>query len=495
MKDQTMFHISTRHRKVLMGFPRRAFLVLTFVIWVEPPVLGRAEAEEATVASVTPITRQVLQLNRPVGRIFAGTSEALLAFDYELSEFQLIDAATGAIADTQKTEGAPLNLTTYYVGQNKWEFLYTQKNDDPSRKRFSLGILMSKKRNYFTSINVLDNIPDTFLSPSAKYIFGISKGGMDIITWDRSFVTNNRVYNIGGLRDRIDKFAKLYPYDLIVFRDSNYMLAITPHEHMASLLNVRDGYPEDTVYVEELSVGDPAHYSSFSPDMALGGAGTVVIANGEAEVLTVMSVIPGNIPQIDRPLQISLRSLSALTTGNRKVLVAANHSLSVILVGTVGSNELAVFRKVGGALEELKPVELNFPIIDIAVLPRSLRSSDNEIFVFLGDDKRTLQIEPDIAALIEPRPIEAHDPAEQAFPSNQVDRDSVARLQRALTTLGFSVGVIDGMPGRVTTAAVRAFQFKGGLKVTGVLDQETREALNNAVSQLTPADRSYVLSP
>jgi hypothetical protein len=273
------------------------------------------------------------------------------------------------------------------------------------------------------------------------------------------------------------------------------MLAINPRESMASLLSVREGYPEDTVYIKELSVDDPAHYSSFSPDAAYGGTGTLVIANSETEVLTVVSVIPGSIPQIERPLQISLKSLGTLAGGNRNVVVAANRDLSVILVGTVGGKRLAVFRKLGGALEELKPVEVNFPIIDIAVLPRAHPSRESEVFVFLRDDKRTLQIEPDIAALVESGPTESHDPAELAFPSSQLDRTAVARLQRALTALGFSVGTIDGMPGRVTTSAVRAFQFKRGLEVTGILNEETREALNEAINQLAPVDRSYVFAP
>lgn len=48
---------------------------------------------------------------------------------------------------------------------------------------------------------------------------------------------------------------------------------------------------------------------------------------------------------------------------------------------------------------------------------------------------------------------------------------------------------------RAETSAVRAFPVQRRLKVTGVLDQETREALNEAVNQLAPADRSYVLTP
>lgn len=53
----------------------------------------------------------------------------------------------------------------------------------------------------------------------------------------------------------------------------------------------------------------------------------------------------------------------------------------------------------------------------------------------------------------------------------------VIEIQRALMARGFDPGVIDGVWGRRTAAAVRAFQSSRGLLVDGVVGPRTREAL------------------
>jgi len=54
----------------------------------------------------------------------------------------------------------------------------------------------------------------------------------------------------------------------------------------------------------------------------------------------------------------------------------------------------------------------------------------------------------------------------------------VTELQKALTTLGFYKGAIDGYFGPLTQAAVKAFQKKYGLPVTGYFGPLTRAKLN-----------------
>ncbi len=50
-------------------------------------------------------------------------------------------------------------------------------------------------------------------------------------------------------------------------------------------------------------------------------------------------------------------------------------------------------------------------------------------------------------------------------------------LQRRLKALGFDPGPIDGIPGRLTAAGVRAFQAARGLPQTGIADAATVRAL------------------
>lgn len=58
----------------------------------------------------------------------------------------------------------------------------------------------------------------------------------------------------------------------------------------------------------------------------------------------------------------------------------------------------------------------------------------------------------------------------------------VKALQRALTSLGYPVGGIDGVYGKVTADALSRFQAKAGLKPDGVLGPLTLQALQNALA-------------
>ena len=55
--------------------------------------------------------------------------------------------------------------------------------------------------------------------------------------------------------------------------------------------------------------------------------------------------------------------------------------------------------------------------------------------------------------------------------------DRVRTLQTALEAIGFEVGTIDGVFGRGTDQAVRAFQEWYGLPVTGVVDIDTANGI------------------
>lgn len=60
-------------------------------------------------------------------------------------------------------------------------------------------------------------------------------------------------------------------------------------------------------------------------------------------------------------------------------------------------------------------------------------------------------------------------------------------LQAALDRAGYSPGIIDGLVGRKTASAIRAFQTAKGLSVTGTLDKATRLALGvDAAPATTP---------
>jgi peptidoglycan hydrolase-like protein with peptidoglycan-binding domain len=55
--------------------------------------------------------------------------------------------------------------------------------------------------------------------------------------------------------------------------------------------------------------------------------------------------------------------------------------------------------------------------------------------------------------------------------------EALRRIQQALREQGFYYGSIDGSPGDETTQAIRRFQIRNGLAVTGQLNEETRKAI------------------
>ena len=66
---------------------------------------------------------------------------------------------------------------------------------------------------------------------------------------------------------------------------------------------------------------------------------------------------------------------------------------------------------------------------------------------------------------------------------------AVEKFQKALVGVGFEVGAIDGRFGPVTAETTRAFQISMGLSPTGVVDDQTWEA----VSSLPPVGKGTPL--
>jgi peptidoglycan hydrolase-like protein with peptidoglycan-binding domain len=64
--------------------------------------------------------------------------------------------------------------------------------------------------------------------------------------------------------------------------------------------------------------------------------------------------------------------------------------------------------------------------------------------------------------------------------------DTVAQAQQALKDQGFYYGEVTGEKNADTTAAVRRFQIRNGLEVTGELNSETLRALNKVNSSPAP---------
>ena len=76
------------------------------------------------------------------------------------------------------------------------------------------------------------------------------------------------------------------------------------------------------------------------------------------------------------------------------------------------------------------------------------------------------------------------------FDEEQQERLQVARVQAALSKLGFDVGAVDGILGSKTTAAIKAFQKKQRLEEDGKISEILLKQLNTTVEPMAPADPS-----
>ena len=66
--------------------------------------------------------------------------------------------------------------------------------------------------------------------------------------------------------------------------------------------------------------------------------------------------------------------------------------------------------------------------------------------------------------------------------TNTPARQKIARIQRQLQSLGYSPGPADGIMGPKTRAAIKAFQEKQGLEVTGNISEDLNAILGSKVA-------------
>ena len=65
--------------------------------------------------------------------------------------------------------------------------------------------------------------------------------------------------------------------------------------------------------------------------------------------------------------------------------------------------------------------------------------------------------------------------------------DDVRNVQTELKSQGFYYGEVDGKFTSETSAAIKRFQIRNGLEVTGTLTKQTLESLGLATPSVTPA--------
>jgi hypothetical protein len=434
---------------------------------------------ERSRSGLPPLERKSLPLSAPAESIWPGGGESVLAYSREAGGFELLNARTGEALSVDGFAGVPLSVVPVDDGRESGSFVVlSMPGSDPQAQ---LGRIAAGEDAVRYRPTEDAEIPAGFKAPQAQL-----KLPDFVVVWDSALDHDLFFYRVLGAKGPADFDIKPYPHRLLNIGSERVMLGLHPTDAQVTLTDVTGGYVEDAISVDGLAFGDPQRFAVFVPGAAYGGTGDVIVANADAGLLTVLSLTGGPLPRIGNPLQIAMPA----SQGGGPVLLAADRPLSWILVGARGSGRLEMFRRSGGAIDRLEPIELGFPIADMTVL-QGPGSSDPDVLVLLHEDGRQISIVPDVAVL---RGRGSDQVYTQSFSAGEEDGSApvvlgdIARVQRVLAALGYKVGAIDGLEGPLTKAAIRAFQYNSGLEVTGRLDGRTLALLNESVAAIGQAN-------
>lgn len=417
----------------------------------------------------------------PLDSLFVGGSNRLFGIRHGTRAPVLINFQKNQINETRFGTDV---LSTHVTSNPYFGTLYFVLRKNRFGPEFEISVF--EERGVFAAtmpdhIQELDqftfDFPDDFTEPSLLEIES------HLILWDRDHKRQHDFYRIFTPNDSVgtrdyDITPKSYPYELLQVGSKEFLLALYPQEKRVSIINVKEGIPEDTNYLRGLRFVDPIDLAVFVPAQIYGGTGDVVVANAHDQLLTILSIGIGDNPRISQLLQIRFKVPQSTRKEDSQVLLVADRSLSTILLGTRGSDKMQVFRRNRGGLERLEPVRAEFPLADIAVLhERGVNAP--EVFAFLRDNGQQIHLAT-LNKLFEKKTDDYTNDDRTAFVS--AGRNDIATVQRVLASLGYKVGAIDGTLGHLTRSAIRTFQYENGLEPSGELDNKTLSVLNTQIS-------------
>ncbi len=152
-----------------------------------------------------------------------------------------------------------------------------------------------------------------------------------------------------------------------------------------------------------------------------------------------------------------IKGIETERLADNPLLIASDAEQNTIIFGSRYSKQLAFLRRDGHVLERGDVIEMETQPIDIDVSP------DGRYAVVVNADGT-------FAVLRQPE-------AGAETPAALQGSETMREVQRALSALGFPVGVVDGMPGPRTRRALTVFQKTMGLHPTGIIDEPTLQRL------------------
>ena len=222
------------------------------------------------------------------------------------------------------------------------------------------------------------------------------------------------------------------------------------------------------MFASDIAFGPPS--SATTTAIVVGDFGPVsrlIIADLDEEfaafsvVQTIdMSSSNVNIP----PFQMSLDQ-GTRTKEDSPLLLASDTSQHTVVVGNQSSRQVSVYQRGLRSIELRGDRTVSAEPVDISVAPDG---SGMAILTKGGNQIELSKLDAGVSA--------------SGAPS--LERSQVIQAQRALSRLGFPVGLVDGIIGPQTVRAIAVFQKGAGLSETGVLDAATIGALNSRVPSL-----------
>ncbi|MCY1125534.1 peptidoglycan-binding domain-containing protein [Frigidibacter sp. RF13] len=403
-------------------------------------------------------------------------------------ELALFDIATASIVGMAELEGQPVAVAAGSRMRTEARIAVVTRAADGS---LSLtGLSLGARGPIGTIALKLDERFADAVAPGAIVIGSDedrAAGGRRLLLWDRAPVSPIQYFSLLKPGGYVAVPVKDIPRALAPIGAGKLMLGIHPESDLLSIVDPAQGDLIDLVSVDGLAYTAPESLALFAPMAPEGGSGSVVIANAESGILTIVTVGGVSRPRLDLPLQLTLPD--PFRAAGARPAVAADHDAQFILTGIEGAAELRVVQRLKGALSFGDTLVLDAPLRALtAVSPPS--GSGEDAFLFITGDGRSLTVS-DIASLLQrarngvtfqPQVAAAPNVPLEAGSLNGLATIEVMRLQRALGGLGYKIGAVDGMGGPLTETALRAFQLDQGLEPTGKLDPETAKALQAALS-------------
>lgn len=444
-----------------------------------------ALAQDGVVADA-----RIFDLPYPAERIYPAGPEMILATSAEASSAMLIDARDGRIVGDIALDGR-LRAAAAFVAPDSQAFGTKEGSPatvallvEPAPGRLLLKRFHATLESGFAPAPLPDLELPLQMEDAGVAFLPFGRGGDAggaLVVWDRApllggeyiFVWDAKMQPVG---------VKDYPGDMIPIGSSDWMLGLHLETSRASVLEVLSGSRDDNVLVEGLRSNSAETLDIFVPNLLYGGTGDALAANGSTRQLLALTARAGLPPLLDPPIQIALDALPTDSAGRIKPWVAADRALSLILVGADGTDQVQIMRRIGGGVATLGTVSLGIKVAD-AIALHGPAPTDPERFALLVEGGRVIAVvksaafETQLTAIVEAGQTEGPQPSPVVL-----NPSDIAQIQRVLAAFGYSVGVIDGLSGQRTAAAVRAFQLDNGLEANGLLDDSTLERLNAALN-------------